>query len=217
MATPLIVDGVEGATSLVGKELGPSDWVEITQERVDLFAAATGDHQWIHVDVERAKEEARSAGPIAHGYLTLSLLPGLGRRCSRSTASQMGVNYGADKVRFPAPGAGRQPGCASRQSSTRSTRSPGASRCRPAPPSRSRAAPSRRASRSSWCVSTSDVPPSRPPDRGSRRRVTSGPATRSDCGSRAGRTCARQALTLVCVHSNVACDMQPFVRIAHNR
>ena len=103
MATPLIVDGVEGATSLVGKELGPSDWVEITQDMVDRFAAATSDHQWIHVDVERAKKESPFGGPVAHGYLTLSLWPRLAPQLMKVTGFSMGVNYGTEKVRFPAP------------------------------------------------------------------------------------------------------------------
>jgi acyl dehydratase len=88
---------------LVGAELGPTDWVEVTQERINLFADATGDHQWIHVDVERANAESPFGGPIAHGYLTLSLvnlfLPDL---VSVETFS-MGVNVGLEKVRFPSP------------------------------------------------------------------------------------------------------------------
>jgi acyl dehydratase len=103
MATPLRVDGVEGAKSLAGKELGPSDWVEITQDMVDLFADATGDHQWIHVDVERAKAESPFGGPVAHGYLTLSLWPRLAPQLMDVTGFSMGINYGTEKVRFPAP------------------------------------------------------------------------------------------------------------------
>ncbi|HZU16823.1 MAG TPA: MaoC/PaaZ C-terminal domain-containing protein, partial [Candidatus Dormibacteraeota bacterium] len=68
------VSDVEGLKALVGKEWGPGEWLEITQERIDAFADATDDHQWIHVDVERAKKESPFGGPIAHGYLTLSLL-----------------------------------------------------------------------------------------------------------------------------------------------
>lgn len=83
---------------LVGQELGVSDWVEITQERVNLFADATGDHQWIHVDVERATKEI--GGPIAHGYLTLSLIPFLSSGLMRITGVTRGINYGSDKVRF---------------------------------------------------------------------------------------------------------------------
>jgi acyl dehydratase len=103
MAIPMTVDGAEGAKSLVGKELGPSEWVEITQDMVNLFADATGDHQWIHVDVERAKKESPFGGPVAHGYLTLSLWPRLAPQLMKITGFSMGVNYGTEKVRFPAP------------------------------------------------------------------------------------------------------------------
>ena len=87
---------------LVGQELAVSDWVAITQEQVNLFAQATGDHQWIHVDVERAKAGPFGA-PIAHGFLTLSLLPMLFESALRIEDARMGVNYGLNKVRFPAP------------------------------------------------------------------------------------------------------------------
>jgi acyl dehydratase len=97
------VDGVEGVLGLVGQELGVSDWVEITQERVDQFADATGDHQWIHVDPERAAKESPFGGPIAHGYLTLSLLPMLLPQIIEITGFTLTVNYGTEKVRFPAP------------------------------------------------------------------------------------------------------------------
>jgi acyl dehydratase len=103
MSTPVSVEGIDGVTSLVGKELGPSDWIEITQEMVDTFAEATGDHQWIHVDVERATAESPFGGPIAHGYLTLSLIPLLLPRLLELTGFSMGVNYGTEKVRFPSP------------------------------------------------------------------------------------------------------------------
>jgi acyl dehydratase len=88
---------------LVGAELGTSDWHEITQEHVNQFAEATGDHQWIHVDVERAKAESPFGGPIAHGYLTLSLLAPLISQVLQVTDTPMVVNYGLNKVRFPAP------------------------------------------------------------------------------------------------------------------
>lgn len=97
------VEGVEGVQSLVGQHLGYSDWVEITQEQVNRFADATGDHQWIHVDPERAAKESPFGGPIAHGFLTLSLLPMLVPQIVEITGFAMGVNYGTDKVRFPAP------------------------------------------------------------------------------------------------------------------
>jgi len=83
---------------LVGQETGVSDWLEITQGRVNEFAQATGDHQWIHVDVERATREI--GGPIAHGYLTLSLIPFLSSKLMRVTGVTRGINYGSDKVRF---------------------------------------------------------------------------------------------------------------------
>ena len=86
-----------------GETLGTSDWVEITQDQVNKFADATGDHQWIHVDVERAKKESPFGGPIAHGFLTLSLVPTLGWQVFKSEGAKMGVNYGCNKVRFPAP------------------------------------------------------------------------------------------------------------------
>lgn len=89
--------------ALVGKEVAVSDWVEISQERVNQFAEATGDHQWIHLDVERCKRESPFGGPIAHGFLTLSLLPMLMQNSVRMTDVRMGVNYGLNKVRFPAP------------------------------------------------------------------------------------------------------------------
>src|SRR5271166_1093412 len=83
---------------LVGEEVGVSDWLEVTQERVNQFADATGDHQWIHVDVERATREM--GGPIAHGYLTLSLIPFLSTGLMPVTGVTRGINYGSDKVRF---------------------------------------------------------------------------------------------------------------------
>ena len=88
---------------LVGTELGTSEWYEVTQEHVNLFADATGDHQWIHVDPERATKESPFGGPIAHGYLTLSLLVPLFGSVLRVTDTVMGVNYGLNKVRFPSP------------------------------------------------------------------------------------------------------------------
>ena len=86
----------------VGKSLGSSDWLEITQERVDLFAEATGDHQWIHVDPERAVD-GPFGGTIAHGYLTLSLVNLFLPQIVQVHGISMGVNYGSDKLRFPAP------------------------------------------------------------------------------------------------------------------
>ncbi|MFI5959450.1 MaoC family dehydratase [Cryptosporangium sp. NPDC051539] len=88
---------------LAGTELGVSDWFEVSQERVNLFADATDDHQWIHVDPERAKAQSPFGGPIAHGYLTLSLLIPMWAQVLNVTDATMGVNYGLNKVRFPAP------------------------------------------------------------------------------------------------------------------
>jgi acyl dehydratase len=88
---------------LVGQEVAVSDWVEVTQERVNLFAEATDDHQWIHVDVERCKRESPFGGPIAHGFLTLSMVSHLFEAAIRMLDATMVVNYGLNKLRFPAP------------------------------------------------------------------------------------------------------------------
>lgn len=97
-----VFNGIDEVEKAVGEHLGHSDWLEIDQKRIDLFAEATGDHQWIHVDPERAKD-----GPygktIAHGYLTLSLLPVLGTQIFSLEGLKMKVNYGSNKVRYPAP------------------------------------------------------------------------------------------------------------------
>jgi acyl dehydratase len=102
MAEPRIFASVDELRAAVGGQLGYTDWLEIDQKRIDLFAEATGDHQWIHVDPERA-----ASGPfgstIAHGYLTLSLLPLFGPQLISVEGVKMGVNYGTNKVRFPAP------------------------------------------------------------------------------------------------------------------
>ena len=84
----------------VGQEIGVTDWVTIDQDRVNKFADATGDHQWIHIDVERAKKELPTKGTIAHGYLTLSLIPWLGSKIMRMEGVSMGINYGSNKIRF---------------------------------------------------------------------------------------------------------------------
>ena len=92
---------VEKPTELaqhIGKELGPSDWMTVDQAIIDKFAEATGDHQWIHVDVERATREL--GGPIAHGYLTLALVPRMAQTLVKVTARKRGLNYGSNKVRF---------------------------------------------------------------------------------------------------------------------
>ncbi len=96
------INGLDELSTLVGEHLGYSDLLEITQDRVNQFAEATGDFQWIHVDVEKAKQ-GPFGGPIAHGYLTLSLGPMLGDQVWTVSGVSMGVNYGIDKLRFPAP------------------------------------------------------------------------------------------------------------------
>ncbi|MFI6481258.1 MaoC family dehydratase [Nonomuraea sp. NPDC050663] len=98
----LVVDGLAEFKTLPGTALGPSDWMEITQEQVNAFADATHDHQWIHVDVEKAKA-GPFGGPIAHGYLTVSLLIPLFGQLIAVKGVSMGVNYGLNKLRFPAP------------------------------------------------------------------------------------------------------------------
>ena len=98
----LTVNGPEGIRSLVGQHIGWSEPHEVTQEQVNTFADATGDHQWIHVDPERAKR-GPFGGPIAHGYLTMALLPFFLPTIWDPQGFSMGVNYGAEKVRFPSP------------------------------------------------------------------------------------------------------------------
>ena len=87
----------------VGSDLGHSGWIEITQERIDAFAKVTGDDQWIHVDAERAAREMPDGRTIAHGFLTLSLIPHLRNQIWHLDSVAHGINYGTDKVRFPAP------------------------------------------------------------------------------------------------------------------
>ena len=94
---------VEKPTELaqhIGKELGPSDWMMVDQAIIDKFAEATGDHQWIHVDVERAKRAMPGGKTIAHGYLTLALVPRMAQTLVKVTARKRGLNYGSNKVRF---------------------------------------------------------------------------------------------------------------------
>ena len=99
---PLQVEGVEQLRELVGRELGPTDWVEITQQDVDKFADVSRDHQWIHVDPERAATESPYGTTVAHGNLTLSLLDWFRSQLIQNRGVRMGINYGFDKVRFPA-------------------------------------------------------------------------------------------------------------------
>ena len=98
-----LIGSIEEAQSLVGQELGVSDWMTIDQQRVNDFADVTGDHQWIHVDVERAKKESPYRTPIAHGFLTLSLIPALSKDNFRLENAKLAINYGLNKVRFPNP------------------------------------------------------------------------------------------------------------------
>ena len=101
--TPVtMANGPDELKALVGHDLGHSEWIEITQERVDTFADATGDHQWIHVDPERAADGPFGA-PIAHGYLTLSLTPFFLPQILQVEGFALGINYGCEKVRFPSP------------------------------------------------------------------------------------------------------------------
>ena len=100
---PLTVTGIDELRELVGKQLGPSDWREVTQEDIDKFAELSGDDQWIHVDTERAKEESPFGTTVAHGNLTLSMIDGFRKDLVQSGGFKLGVNYGWNKVRFPAP------------------------------------------------------------------------------------------------------------------
>jgi acyl dehydratase len=95
--------GVEGMQALVGREIGPSEWRTVTQADIDSFAELSGDDQWIHVDVERAKTESPYKTTIAHGNLTLSLVDGFRKELIDATGFALGVNYGWNKIRFPAP------------------------------------------------------------------------------------------------------------------
>jgi acyl dehydratase len=97
------VQGVEGMQALLGQEIGPSDWRTVTQQDIDAFAEISGDDQWIHVDVERAARESPFGTTIAHGNLTLSLVDGFRKELISSTGFALGVNYGWNKIRFPAP------------------------------------------------------------------------------------------------------------------
>ena len=102
MPEPRVFNGVDSVKAAVGEHLGYSEWLEITQERVNTFAEATGDFQWIHIDVERAKS-GPFGGTIAHGYLTLSLASFFLPQIARYEGFALAVNYGVDKVRFPSP------------------------------------------------------------------------------------------------------------------
>jgi acyl dehydratase len=97
------VHGVEGMKDLVGKEIGPSESRPVTQADIDAFAEVSGDHQWIHVDPERSKTESPYGTTIAHGNLTLSMADGFRKQLMQADGFALGVNYGWNKVRFPAP------------------------------------------------------------------------------------------------------------------
>jgi acyl dehydratase len=96
-------NGIEGLRELQGQSVGPSDWREVTQAMINTFADLSGDDQWIHVDVERAEAESPFGTTVAHGNLTLSLVDGFRKQLIESTGFVLGVNYGWNRVRFPAP------------------------------------------------------------------------------------------------------------------
>ena len=100
---PLTITGIDELRELVGKPIGPSDWIEVTQSDIDKFAEVSRDDQWIHVDVERAERESPFGTTVAHGNLTLSLIDGFRRQLIRQEGVTLGINYGWNKVRFPAP------------------------------------------------------------------------------------------------------------------
>jgi acyl dehydratase len=95
--------GIQGLKALIGEQIGPGEWREVRQEDIDAFADLCGDHQWIHVDVERARRESPFGTTVAHGNLTLSLIDGLRLDLISSSGFALGVNYGWNRVRFPAP------------------------------------------------------------------------------------------------------------------
>ena len=109
---PVVIDGVEGLVQWLGRELPPGPWMALPQSSIDAFAEATGDRQWIHVDPARAATSA-FGGTIAHGFLTLALIPGMLDQCVELRRVAMGVNYGVNKVRFitPVPAGARLRGC----------------------------------------------------------------------------------------------------------
>jgi acyl dehydratase len=100
---PLTISGIDELKELIGQPIGPSDWVEVTQSDIDKFAEISRDDQWIHVDVERAERESPFGTTVAHGNLTLSLIDGLRLKLISQEGVKMGINYGWNKVRFPAP------------------------------------------------------------------------------------------------------------------
>ena len=103
MAGPTIIPDISELGSFTGVSLGTTDWITISQEQINAFAKATGDHQWIHVDVDRARVESPFKQPIAHGYLTIALIPALLPKLLLVEKVAMVVNYGIDKLRLPSP------------------------------------------------------------------------------------------------------------------
>ena len=99
----ITINGIEETKNLIGQEVGPGEWREVTQEDIDDFARLSGDDQWIHVDVERAQRESPFGTTIAHGNLTLSMIDGFRKALIESTGYKLGINYGWNRVRFPAP------------------------------------------------------------------------------------------------------------------
>ena len=101
---PRVIEGIDELRTLVGQEVASSEWLEVTQKRINEFADATDDHQWIHIDVERAKTETPFKSTIAHGFLTLSLLPHLAASAFSVRGDfKMGINYGLNRLRFVSP------------------------------------------------------------------------------------------------------------------
>lgn len=100
---PTQIENIAALSNYVGKEVGVSDWLEVSQERINQFAEATEDHQWIHIDAERAARESPFKTTIAHGFLSLSLLSELGKRTMSVGGVRMGINYGLNRVRFVSP------------------------------------------------------------------------------------------------------------------
>jgi acyl dehydratase len=100
---PLQIEGIDQLRELIGTEIGPTDWLEVTQDDIDKFAEVSRDFQWIHTDPERAERESPFGTTVAHGNLTLSLIDGLRGQLIAQSGVTMGINYGWDKVRFPAP------------------------------------------------------------------------------------------------------------------
>ena len=104
MPNPRVINGLDELRSLAGQEIGVSDWITVTQDMIDQFADLTNDHQWIHVDVERARRESRFGKTIAHGFLTVSLLPELSRQAMDVRGDfKMRINYGFNRLRFVSP------------------------------------------------------------------------------------------------------------------